>query len=264
MSNMSLGFQPTYCSFFGSFDDLNELISRSGFKKYPRTIELSKFGYSADTKEEDKGLDISAKAIDFARQHNSVDGKIKYLVGDAMLLQDTFCHFEKSFTKVFSNTALQWMENKEKVFRNICWCLKDGGSCVINVLRGESMTFNNVYHRSTTLPKWMKYLEDFEPKYCPFFGSLEDFDDLLSPCGFKKYPRTIDEYTNILSLSTKEEHKDFLRPLLTHLDFIPEDLKEEFLEDCFQLFRRVSPNTEHKEYDALVWRFDTFDVKLEK
>ncbi|XP_070532684.1 juvenile hormone acid O-methyltransferase-like [Ptychodera flava] len=228
------------------------------------TGELTKMIAENDDVNQVIGIDISAKAIDFARQHNSVDGKIKYLVGDAMLLQDSFSYFEKAFTKVYSNVALQWMENKEKVFRNVCWCLKDGGSCVINVLRGENETFYNVYHRSTKLPKWIKYFEGFEPKYYSVFGSLGDFDDLVSRCGFKQYPRIIDAYTTGQSLNTKEEHKDFMRPVLTHLEFIPVDLKEDFLEDCFQLFRRISPNTAHTEDDALFWRYDILDVKLVK
>ncbi|XP_070582098.1 malonyl-[acyl-carrier protein] O-methyltransferase 2-like [Ptychodera flava] len=207
------------------------------------------------------GIDISATALEFAKQNNSVAGKTNYLVADAMSFQDTFIHFEKAFTKVFCNVALQWMENKGKVFHNAHWCLKQNGSLLVNVIRGENQSFPYVYNKIVTLAKWKKFFKDFQPKYCPFFGSSEDLDKLITRAGFKKYPRTIEICNLSISKETKEEHKAFMRPLLTHLDFIPVDLHDEFLEDCFQLFRQESAKGED---GRLVWHCDGFEVKLEK
>ncbi|XP_070580432.1 uncharacterized protein [Ptychodera flava] len=224
------------------------------------TGELTKMIAERDNVKSVIGVDISANAIEFASKNNSVDGKTQYLVGDAMLLPETLSHFEKAFTKVYCNEALHWMEDKQTVLRNACWCLKETGSFLFHIDRVKS-PFYNVYHKSIDLPKWMKYLKDFQPKFCPFLRSLKDLQDMISRSGFKKYPRTIERYHYSFSADTKDKHIGFLRPLMTHLDLIPASLHEDFLEDCFQIFQRASTKTED---GVLHWSAEAFHVKVYK
>ncbi|XP_070580455.1 malonyl-[acyl-carrier protein] O-methyltransferase-like isoform X2 [Ptychodera flava] len=180
------------------------------------TGELTKTIAQRDNVKTVVGIDISANAIKFASKNNSVDGKTKYLVGDSMLLPETFSHFENTFTKVYCMAALHWMEDKQK---------------------------------------------DFQPTFFPLVGTLESLQDLISQSGYKKYPYTIEPYSYSISANTKDKYTAFLKPLLTHLDFIPADLHDEFLEDCFQMFGRGSTNSEDSVFS---WVFNGFDVKLIK
>ncbi|XP_070580445.1 juvenile hormone acid O-methyltransferase-like isoform X1 [Ptychodera flava] len=224
------------------------------------TGELTKTIAQRDNVKTVVGIDISANAIKFASKNNSVDGKTKYLVGDSMLLPETFSHFENTFTKVYCMAALHWMEDKQKVFQNARWCLKENGSFLVHVLRSEN-ALTDVYYKSAELPKWMKYLKDFQPTFFPLVGTLESLQDLISQSGYKKYPYTIEPYSYSISANTKDKYTAFLKPLLTHLDFIPADLHDEFLEDCFQMFGRGSTNSEDSVFS---WVFNGFDVKLIK
>ncbi|XP_070532670.1 malonyl-[acyl-carrier protein] O-methyltransferase-like [Ptychodera flava] len=202
------------------------------------TGELTKIIAERDNVKCVTGIDISAKAIEFAKQNNLIDGKIRYLVGDATILRDTLSHLEKAFTKVYCNAVLHWNENKEKVLQNVFWCLRENGSFVFNILRGEKLHLYDIYYGSIKMPKWMEYLQDFQPTFYPLFRSSEDFDALISRSGFKKYPRTLKDEMVIYSLDTKEKYKDYMVPLLKHLEFIPTELHDDFLTDCFSMFLR--------------------------
>ncbi|XP_070581800.1 malonyl-[acyl-carrier protein] O-methyltransferase 2-like isoform X1 [Ptychodera flava] len=224
------------------------------------TGELTKMIAERDSVKSVIGIDISANAIKYARQNNTVGGKTQYLVADALCFPETFSHFEKAFTKVFCNSALQWMDDKQKVFQNVSWCLKENGLFVVHVLRGED-PFSDVYHKALELPKWKNYLKDFQPTYCPFWGSLEDLTNMISKCDFKKYPRTLKPYSFVHSPATNEDHKAIIKPLMTHLDYIPRKLHEDFMEDCLKISVQASADTDD---GVPIWHFDAINVKLKK
>ncbi|XP_077994320.1 juvenile hormone acid O-methyltransferase-like [Glandiceps talaboti] len=224
------------------------------------TGELTKLIASRDDVRSVVGIDISQAAINIATRDNSVTNKSRYIVADAAKLTETCEELENSFTKVLALATIHWIEDKEKVFKNIYWSLKPSGGFIASIMINHPEdTYVAVYHGCSQLPRWKKYLKDFKCNIFPFNGTLEDLNQMVTRIGFKIH-KSFNESVP-LKLDSIEKHKGVLKPTLGHLDYIPLELHDEFIEDAYQLFCSLAPRDEEgKPY----WRVEAVFLKLEK
>ncbi|XP_070532405.1 juvenile hormone acid O-methyltransferase-like [Ptychodera flava] len=223
------------------------------------TGEITRMMAERDNVKEIIGIDISSKAIEFARLNNSIEGKTRYLVADFRKIKDIHSEFQNAFTKVYSNMSLHWMENTEKIFQYIFWCLKEDGVAVCNL--GQSSTLLTIYDNYPKLKRWTKYVQDFDPGIHVFSGNQQDMWDIATWCGFKTSPRVIKSSSKQYILETRERVKGHLKPLMGPLESIPTSLQDDFLEDCCDLFYDVASKTEDRRY---LWRHLLLRLMLKK
>ncbi|XP_077994318.1 juvenile hormone acid O-methyltransferase-like [Glandiceps talaboti] len=224
------------------------------------TGDLTKFIASRDNVQSVVGIDISADAINIANKVNSVTNKCRYIVADATKLKETCTELENSFTKVLALATIHWIEDKEEVFRNVYWSLKPSGGFIASIMiKHPDDTIVAVYRGCSQIPRWKEYLQDFKGDIFPFNGTHEELNEMVQRNGFK----ILKSFHESLSLKgdSVAKHKGYLKPILGHLDYIPLELHDEFMEDVYQLFCSLAPKDEEGNP---YWRIESLFIKLEK
>ncbi|XP_077994323.1 juvenile hormone acid O-methyltransferase-like [Glandiceps talaboti] len=208
------------------------------------------------------GIDYSVSAINIAKQENSVANKTRYVVADATKLKGAFTEYESSFTKAVSFNTIHWIEDKDhdNVFKNVYWSLKPSSGFVASILiRNPEDTFVTVRDGCLQLPRWTKYLKDFKCDLYPFNGRLEDLNEMVTRNGFRihrSFHRSLE-----WKYGCTEKDKALIKTTFKHLDYIPLELHDEFIEDVYQLFCSLAPKDEEGNP---YWRIEFVYLKLEK
>ncbi|XP_077994342.1 uncharacterized protein LOC144448066 [Glandiceps talaboti] len=102
-------------------------------------------------------------------------------------------------------------------------------------------------------------LQDFLGQLFPFSGTLNNLNRMVERSGFIIHKSYLELLT--FKLGSKEHHKGYLKPLLGHLDYIPLELHDEFMEDVYQVFYSLAPKDEDGNP---YWRNYVVFLKLEK
>ncbi|XP_077994346.1 juvenile hormone acid O-methyltransferase-like [Glandiceps talaboti] len=224
------------------------------------TGELTKLIASRDNVRNIVGIDISQAAINIANRDNSVTNKSRYIMADAIKLKETYADLENSFTKALALATIHWIEDKEKLFKIIYWSLKLSGGFIASIMiKHPKDTIVSVYQECSQLPRWKKYLQDFKCGIFPFNGKQRDLEEIIQRNGFKIHKIVRESLSH--RLDSVDENKGFIKPLLGHLDYIPLELHDEFMEDVYQLFSSLAPKDEEGNS---YWRFEAVFIKLEK
>ncbi|XP_077994347.1 juvenile hormone acid O-methyltransferase-like [Glandiceps talaboti] len=224
------------------------------------TGELTKLIASRDNVRHVVGIDISIAAINIANRDNSITNKSRYIVADATKLPETCRELENSFTKALALATIHWIEDKEKVFKNIYWALKPSGGFIASIMiKHPDDTYVAVHNGCSQLPRWQKYLKDSKCDIFPFNGTHDELNEMVQRSGFKILKSFRESFS--LKRDSIEEHKGLMKPLLGHLDYIPLELHDEFMEDAYQLFSSLAPKDEE---GTPYWRFEDVFIKIEK
>ena len=125
------------------------------------------------------GVDSSPSMLEAAKAHKTENMELK-------LLDITEMAFEAEFDVVFSNAALHWVLDHEKLLKKIYSALKQRG-----FLRaqfggaGNVSNFIEVVRGVMELPAYVPYFKDFRwPWYMP---KPEEYEALLSRTEFRNY-----------------------------------------------------------------------------
>ncbi|XP_070570596.1 uncharacterized protein [Ptychodera flava] len=190
------------------------------------------------------GIDKSPGMIDVAKRYQSADN-ITYVVADACEL-DILDKFSEKFDKVVVCYVLHWNANIEPLLKRTHQYLKPGGQCYMNVTCGgfdrDTIATIAAY---TKEPKWANYMEGYEYPYYPYQGSCDDFKEDLRKTGFKNIICKCD----VKEFLTDDEDiaKVRYRNFMDHANRVPEERREEYLEDAFNFVVEKS-RTEGREY----------------
>ena len=193
------------------------------------------------------GIDASQGMIDVARE--------KERENLTFLLKDIDClDFVEEFDLVFSNAALHWIKDHNRLLRNVRCALRDGGIIRFNFAgEGNCSHFFNVIREAIILDKFQPYFHDFEwPWYMP---STTEYESTVEQSGLKKvkvWGENADRYfpdnqamvnwvdqpslVPFLSVVADVDKKDFR-------DFVVTRMVEETEQDdgrCFETFRRIN------------------------
>jgi trans-aconitate 2-methyltransferase len=193
------------------------------------------------------GVDSSPSMLEAARAHRTANMTLK-------LLDITEMTFDADFDVVFSNAALHWALDHEKLLTKIYRALKPGG-----FVRAQFGAADNIFNLSEVLrevmrlPMYVPYFKNFRwPWYMP---SAEEYEALLSRTDFRTYRvwgENKDRYFSDEESLIRMVEEMGLVPFIAVL---PEDLKQLFRDTvinrliaktkqpdgrCFETFRRIN------------------------
>lgn len=203
--------------------------------------------------------DISPEMLDFCRQHNALPGAITYELLDVVepRLEDTAVWRLAPFGKVFCLLLLHWVPDYRLAVKNIHKLLVPGGEAVFTVI--ANMVFNTAYEEMAKEPRWTQYMQDVEKFISPYQHSedpVDEFSCLLESEGFQVL--RCDLSPQKLFFPTAEERREFEKSVCAFLNRIPEEQKDDFLDDWMQrseklkgLSQGVGRNGEPEYYNHL-------------
>lgn len=192
------------------------------------------------------GIDSSEGMIDTARER--IKDNLVFLQMDINTID-----FQSMFDVVFSNAALHWIKDHERLLKNTYSALKENGILLWDFAGdGNCSNFFEVVREKIQSKKYNQYFSNFEwPWYMP---TKNDYEKLIVASGFSTY--SITEVNRDRFFSNADEMIKWIdQPsIVPFISIIPDELKSEFREDviksmiertlqpdgtCFETFRRI-------------------------
>lgn len=192
------------------------------------------------------GIDASTGMIKTAQKHATRNLSFACMDIDQI-------GFIDEFDVIYSNAALHWVKNHDRLLKNTLAALKPQGVIMWNFAGlGTCSNFFEVIRQKMMDSRYAGFFQDFEwPWYMP---SKSEYDRLVSFAGFSK--AVVTEENADRSFSNAEEMIKWLdQPtLVPFIQCIPDDIKEMFRSDvieamlqktlqpdgtCFETFRRI-------------------------
>ena len=175
------------------------------------------------------GLDSSPNMIEKAKKDLP---DIEWIVGDAGA---DLSHLGK-FDIVFSNAAIQWVPNHERLLNKLFSMLKEEGALAIQIPNAKDMEINIAVETTATDAKWKEYFNDLEENI--FYNVPEFYYDVM--CNLTKeiylwetyYYHVMKSHQEIINWYRSTGMKPFL-------DKLPnETLKKEFEDDVLNKIKK--------------------------
>lgn len=193
------------------------------------------------------GIDASKGMIDAAIP--KAKKNLQFLLKDINYLD--YC---EEFDVVFSNAALHWIKDHEKLLQNVFRALRPGGRIRFNFAgEGNCRNFFKVVQEAIAHERYMVYFTDFEwPWYMP---SVDEYITLCESSGLLKvnvWGENADRYFPDKEIMIKWVDQPSLVPFLPYLaeeerasfrDYVVGRMVEETLQGdgtCFETFRRIN------------------------
>jgi trans-aconitate methyltransferase len=170
------------------------------------------------------GVDASTEMIQFAKKTfpKSKISNLKFQIADARKIS-----FIKKFDLVFSNAALHWVDDHEKILRGTAAVMKPGGRLVVSCGgKGNAHDVFLALRPEMRLKRWREFFRKMPTPY--FFYAPGDYEKWLPQFGFE---------INYLKLAPKNAtyagRQGFATWLRTtwipYVQRVPENLREEFI-----------------------------------
>ncbi|XP_077862488.1 uncharacterized protein LOC144344438 [Saccoglossus kowalevskii] len=124
-------------------------------------------------------------------------------------------------------------------------CLKPGGECYINIEVDHKPHYISIINDAVDeLSKYHRYFKDYSHNHYPFQGNEKDFADAIRKAGFVDVHVDEDRSFPYYASDSDIENKTFLSGFLPQMQYIPYNLKDEFLEDVYQKIKTKCDKTE--------------------
>lgn len=170
------------------------------------------------------GSDTSPQMIGFAKKTFPAEKfqNLRFRVMDARKIK-----FERRFDVVFSNAALHWVDDHEKILRGAAAVLKSGGRLVVSCGgKGNAQDVFVALRPEIRLKRWREFFRKMPTPY--FFYAPEVYKKWLPKFGFKiqklKLAPKDAPYNGTNGFTT------WLRTTwIPYVQRVPEDLREEFI-----------------------------------
>jgi trans-aconitate methyltransferase len=127
------------------------------------------------------GIDASPQMIEFAKKTFPAEKfpNLRFRVMDARKIK-----FERRFDLVFSNAALHWVDDHEKILRGAAAVLKSGGRLVVSCGgKGNAQDVFVALRPEMRLKRWRNFFRKMPTPY--FFYAPSDYEKWLPKFGFK-------------------------------------------------------------------------------
>jgi len=193
------------------------------------------------------GIDASQGMIDVAREkerHN-----LRFILKDI-----DFLDFIDEFDLVFSNAALHWVKDHNRLLRNVQQALRAGGKIRFNFAAdGNCSSFFKVVREAMAMEKFMAYFSGFQwPWYMPTVNEYQTVADRSGLRNGKVWGENADRFFPDAQTMVKWVDQPSLVPFLS---FVAEGDKEKFRSfvvnrmidetqqndgRCFETFRRIN------------------------
>jgi trans-aconitate methyltransferase len=185
------------------------------------------------------GTDASPQMIAFAKRTFPVKKfpKLQFHICDARKISAK--KFAAKFDVVFSNAALHWVNDHEKILRGAAAVLKSGGRLVVSCGgKGNAQDVFVALRPEMRLKRWREFFRQMPTPY--FFYAPEDYKKWLPKFGFK-----IQKLKLAPKDATYEGAQGFATWLRTtwipYVQRVPENLREEFIAAVTQRYLAKHP-----------------------
>ncbi len=182
------------------------------------------------------GIDSSESMVSFARRRYppSAHPNLSFMHMDAADMR-----FQDRFDVIFSNAALHWVKDHPAVLRGVREGLKVPGRILLQMGgRGNARDIVDTVDEVRTRIRWSRYFCDFTFPYA--FCSPEQYDRWLSEAGLE--PRRIELIPKDMRQPGREGLAGWIRTTwLPYTERIPEELREEFIEEVVSLYLQRFP-----------------------
>jgi trans-aconitate methyltransferase len=203
------------------------------------------------------GIDASAEMIDFAKKTFPAGkySNLKFRVMDARKIKS-----DRRFDLIFSNAALHWVDDHEKILRGAAAVLKSGGRLVISCGgKGNAQDVFVALRPEIRLKRWREFFRRMPTPY--FFYAPGDYEKWLPKSGFKIHS---------LKLAPKDATYDgadgfaaWVRTTwIPYVQRVPENLREEFIAAVTQRYvAKQPPDAEDRVHVCMV-RLEIDAIKI--
>jgi len=198
------------------------------------------------------GADVSSSVIDHALELNASE-KVTFQVLDVAGDISDFLknrEFSQGFDKIFSFYVLQWLPDLSKGLQNLFRLLRTRGQML--VMFPADRLFQKTFMEIRNKEPWSKYSREAPRKLPPFLtkGSdqSEEFREMLLDAGFEVLKCETQKFTS--HFDSVDDIKDLIESLDHDMDGIPEKLRPQFLQDCYQVL--LNMNAVHVSDSGLV------------
>ncbi len=182
------------------------------------------------------GADASPQMIDFAKEKFPTDKfpNLRFRVMDARKIE-----FERRFDLIFSNAALHWVDDHEKILHGAASVLKPDGRLIISCGgKGNAQDVFLALRPEMRLARWRGFFRKMPMPY--FFYAPGDYEKWLPKFGFQ---------INTLELSPKDATYDGAEGFATwlrttwipYVQCVPENVREEFITAVTQRYVAKHP-----------------------
>lgn len=192
------------------------------------------------------GIDASIGMIETARK---IDRKnLTFLHMDINNL-----HFSNEFDLIFSNAALHWVKDHNRLLQNACAALKAGGILLWDFgSAGNCSNFLSVIQETISREKYAEFFRDFDMPW--FMPSKTYYEDLIFPVGYSDFTVTAVNRDRFFPNSREMINWIDQPCIVPFIECIPDNLKSAFRNDvieemlgrtlqsdgtCFETFRRL-------------------------
>ncbi|MGL4773609.1 MAG: class I SAM-dependent methyltransferase [Clostridium sp.] len=194
------------------------------------------------------GIDASKGMIDIAKQ----------IKGDNLefrLMDINNLSFNEKFDVIFSNAALHWVKNHEKLLESCKCILNEGGQIRFNFAGdGNCRTFFRVVKEIINKKEYKEYFKNFDwPWYMP---SVEEYKEVINKVGGYEEVEVYGEIADRFFNNETELIGWIDQPsIVPFLEYLPLELKSGFREEvikemvlltkgadgrCFEEFKRIN------------------------
>jgi trans-aconitate 2-methyltransferase len=149
-------------------------------------------------------------------------------------------NFNNEFDAIYSNSAIHWIKNLELMYEKMYNALKQNGRVMIQTgLRSTNSLVKTIY-KLINLKKYRDALIDFKSPWRHL--TIEETYQILHSVCFTDI--IIEEYDHLVKYDTEQDMLNYFKSaaLVPFLTILPDELKDEFVED----FRKIYSN--YNEY----------------
>lgn len=171
------------------------------------------------------GIDGSESQIAFATEHHASD-KIKFQV-----MKLDFIDFTDEFDVIFGCCIFHWVPDQAAIFSKIYKALKYSGKFIFVGPAANKSNISVISEELSKEDKWKSYFVGFNSGRS--YHTPEEYRTILTGIGF-----TVSEIKETITKNTYsdiQKLKDWIRPLSVYAMYLPEHLREDFIDDIVKV-----------------------------
>ncbi len=206
------------------------------------------------------GMDASPQMIAFAKKTFPAEKNpnLQFQICDARKISAK--KIAVKFDVVFSNAALHWVDDHEKILRGAAAVLKSGGRLVVSCGgKGNAQDVFVALRPEMRLKRWRDFFRKMPTPY--FFYAPSDYEKWLPKFGFK-----IQKIKLAPKDATYEGANGFAAWLRTtwipYVQRVPENLREEFIEAVTQRYVAKHPPDAEGKVNVKMVRLEIDAIKV--
>ncbi|MEO8402374.1 MAG: methyltransferase domain-containing protein [Gammaproteobacteria bacterium] len=178
------------------------------------------------------GTDISGEMIEFASKKYLNQKNLRF-----MQMDTSNNLFREQFDVITSFNSLHWVKDQARALRGIADATVENGK-VILLLSHKKSQYHHALDIVCAKDKWKNYFKSYvNPRS---FFELKEYETLLKNAGLNV--TSLVEREMVHNFESVEKLKAFLGSSMANIKQIPQDQKDEFLDDFCKEFFNLSKN----------------------